>query len=174
LGELTIGAIGPETESARRVIQTAERFRLSKSEIDWLGRVVKNHMRPLRMAAFDQVTKRAVYRYFRQLESEGVAVAILSLADHLGASASPPEEDPWKAHVDVVRALLEPYFEAFESLIRPEPLLDGHQLMHALNLEPGPEVGRILEAVLEAQVVGEVATQEEALNLARQLTPKDH
>jgi hypothetical protein len=83
--------------------------------------------------------------------------------------ASPPDEDQWKTHVGVVRALLEPYFEAFYSSIRPEPLIDGNQLMQALDLSPGAEVGRILDAVLEAQAVGDVTTTEEALAYAREI-----
>ncbi|MGD8821514.1 MAG: HD domain-containing protein [Anaerolineales bacterium] len=159
--------IGHETISANKIVQAAEKFRLSKVETGWLARVVKHHMRPLHLASLDSITKRAVYRYFRQLEGEGVAVAILSLADRLGMTASPPDEDQWKAQVDVVRALLEPYFEAFETSIRPDPLINGNQLMDAFDLPPGPEVGRILEAVLEAQALGEVTTEEDALDYAR-------
>jgi hypothetical protein len=41
--------------------------------------------------------------------------------------------------------------------------------MAALALSPGPEVGRLLEAVREAQATGEVTSREEALALAERL-----
>ena len=48
-------------------------------------------------------------------------------------------------------------------------LVDGRVLMQALGLSPGPELGRLLEAIMEAQGAGEVSTREEALDLASSL-----
>jgi hypothetical protein len=46
-------------------------------------------------------------------------------------------------------------------------LIDGHDLLREFELQPGPLVGELLEAVREAQVSGEVRTREEALALVR-------
>lgn len=52
----------------------------------------------------------------------------------------------------------------------PEPLLNGRDLI-ALGLEPGRELGRLLERVKEAQLDGEITTREDALALVqRQLS----
>jgi Poly A polymerase head domain len=48
----------------------------------------------------------------------------------------------------------------------PEPLLRGDDVL-ALGLEPGPEVGRLLDLVAEERAVGTIATREEALDLVR-------
>jgi hypothetical protein len=55
-----------------------------------------------------------------------------------------------------------------EEAAPPPRLITGHDLMDALGLTPGPLVGRLLEAVQEAQAAGEVTTREQALALARQ------
>ena len=47
-----------------------------------------------------------------------------------------------------------------------EPLLRGEDLLQ-LGVEPGPELGRLLEVVAEERAVGAVATREEALDLVR-------
>jgi Poly A polymerase head domain len=47
-----------------------------------------------------------------------------------------------------------------------EPLLRGEDLLE-LGVEPGPEVGRLLELVAEERAVGAVATRAEALDLVR-------
>jgi tRNA nucleotidyltransferase/poly(A) polymerase len=47
----------------------------------------------------------------------------------------------------------------------PAPLLRGDEL----GLEPGPEIGRILEAIDEERAAGTISTREEALELARTL-----
>ena len=43
----------------------------------------------------------------------------------------------------------------------------GDELIAELGIEPGPEVGRLLDAIDEAAFAGEVRTREEALALAR-------
>ena len=47
-----------------------------------------------------------------------------------------------------------------------EPLLRGEDILE-LGIEPGPEVGRLLELVAEERAVGTVSTREEALELVR-------
>ena len=47
-----------------------------------------------------------------------------------------------------------------------EPLLRGDDVLE-LGVEPGPEVGRLLELVAEERAVGAIATREEALDLVR-------
>jgi hypothetical protein len=65
--------------------------------------------------------------------------------------------------------MLNAYFFKADEVITPPRLLDGHALMRGLTLRPGPEVGRLLDAVEEAQAEGRVRTPDEALALARQL-----
>jgi Poly A polymerase head domain len=48
----------------------------------------------------------------------------------------------------------------------PEPLLRGEDVLE-LGVEPGPEVGRLLELVAEERAVGTIATRDEALALVR-------
>ena len=40
--------------------------------------------------------------------------------------------------------------------------------MRELNLQPGKMIGEMLEAIREAQAMGEVSTREQALELARE------
>ena len=47
-----------------------------------------------------------------------------------------------------------------------EPLLRGEDVLE-LGVEPGPEVGRLLELVAEERAVGTIATREDALELVR-------
>jgi tRNA nucleotidyltransferase/poly(A) polymerase len=47
-----------------------------------------------------------------------------------------------------------------------EPLLRGEDIL-ALGVEPGPEVGRLLDLVEEERAAGTIATRDEALELAR-------
>ena len=50
----------------------------------------------------------------------------------------------------------------------PTPLLLGRHLLQ-LGLTPGPEIGRILKAVYERQLDGEITSPEQAVQAARQI-----
>lgn len=52
-----------------------------------------------------------------------------------------------------------------EALFDPPRLLDGAEVQTLLGISPGPEVGRALQAVREAQVDGKIRTKEEAIAL---------
>jgi hypothetical protein len=67
--------------------------------------------------------------------------------------------------------LLTAYFDQPER-VAPRPLINGHELMEVLALPPGPEVGRLLEAVREAQAAGRVNSREAAFALAASLMRK--
>lgn len=46
---------------------------------------------------------------------------------------------------------------------KPQPLLNGRDVMKELGLEPGSKVGDILDELYEKQLAGEITTREEAL-----------
>jgi hypothetical protein len=48
-----------------------------------------------------------------------------------------------------------------------KPLLRGDEISIELDIAPGPAIGEILEALCEAQAIGEIQTRSEALSLAR-------
>ena len=50
-----------------------------------------------------------------------------------------------------------------------KPLLSGHRVMEILGLSPGPQVGRVLSSLLDAQLEGEVSTKEEAERWVKEL-----
>jgi tRNA nucleotidyltransferase (CCA-adding enzyme) len=50
----------------------------------------------------------------------------------------------------------------------PEPILKGRDVLE-LGVAPGPRVGRVVRAVYERQLDGEVATLEEAREEARRI-----
>ena len=83
------------------------------------------------------------------------------------------QPEAWAAALEVVRLMLENWFEKPGESIAPTPLVNGDDLMHALNLQPGKRIGELLEAVREAQAMGDVSTRPQALELARQKQKDD-
>jgi hypothetical protein len=130
--------------------------------------IVAQHLRPGHLARSKGPTRRAIYRFFRATGDAGVEVGLLSLADMLATWGLDLPNRRWLRRLDVVATLLSAYFDRADS-VAPTLLINGHELMEALDLSPGPEVGRLLEAIREAQAAGEVKSREAALALAANL-----
>ena len=141
---------------------------LSNAETERLTTIVRQHMRPLLLAQTGEApTRRAIYRFFRATGPAGVDICLLSLADSLATYGVGLPQEIWSRHLDVIRSLLEAWWEQPEEKVTPPALLDGHDLIRAFNLSPGPEIGRLLELIREAQASGEITERAEALDYAR-------
>ena len=127
-------------------------------------------MRPLLLAVTGLPSRRATHRFYRDLGDAGVDVALLSLADMQGTYGSTLTPDDWQPVLDTVASLLDSYFDARDQVIVPPALINGHELMAALDLPGGKHIGQLLEAIAEAQAGGDVKTREQALVLAGQLS----
>jgi tRNA nucleotidyltransferase (CCA-adding enzyme) len=112
-------------------------------------------------------SRRAIYRFFRDTGPAGVEVCLLALADFRATYEQSLLQDSWAAILDVVRQMLEGWFEKPAETVAPPQIIDGNDLMRELDLKPGKQIGELLEAIREAQAMGEVSTREQALELAR-------
>jgi putative nucleotidyltransferase with HDIG domain len=173
-----------EQAGARLTARRLQALALSQEASNHVRLIVLTHMRPHNLAdnmahlanmghagnhAGDAPlpSRRAVYRYFRAARSAGLDVALLSLADDLARYNGPGPQAEWARACAVVAHLFHLYFTSYEEVILPPRLVDGRALMQALALKPGPEVGRLLSLIQEAQASGEVVDAEGALALAR-------
>ena len=112
---------------------------------------------------------RAVFRYYRDLDDGGVDVAMLSLSDLSATAGSEPGSVDWQRVLAITTRLLNDYFDRLAEVVAPPSLVDGNDLMAALNLPPSRLVGQLLLAITEAQAAGEVHSAQEALDYANQL-----
>lgn len=159
---------GHENEGSRMAERRARALALSTAEADRLRLVVAHHMRIHNLAQSGQaLSRRAVYRFFRDTGQAGVDICLLSLADMLATYGYTLPADAWQAELDACRVLLEAWWEKPEESVRPPALLNGHDLQSELGLKPGPALGRVLEGLREAQAEGLVSTREAALEWAR-------
>lgn len=141
---------------------------LSNPETDRLTTIVRHHMRPLLLAQSKELpSRKAIYRFFRDTGPAGVDIALLSLADTLATYGPTLPQGFWAHQVEVVRTLLQAWWEQPQESISPVPLVDGFDLIQELNLSSGPLIGKILEEIREAQATGLVTNRGEALDLAR-------
>lgn len=155
--------INHELVSSDLVVKRAGGLQLSNEETKRLKTIVRHHMRPVWLAQTGKLpSRRAKFRFFRDTQAAGVDICLLSLADTLGTYGHTLPPDTWKQQVDVVRSLLEAWWERKEQEVSPPPLLDGNDLMREFKLEPGRLIGQLLDGITEAQATGSVNNQRQA------------
>jgi len=158
---------GHETLGARLAVEACRRLHLSTVEQAEVEMTVLHHMRPEWLETEGPPGPRAVYRFFRSAESVGVSVVLLSLADLLGRFVPPAPQPAWARRLETARLLLQAWFMERPVRVAPALLLSGDDVMKLRGIGPGPEVGKILEALREAQAAGEVRSRQEAEEFVR-------
>ena len=156
-----------QTIGGEVALTTAQRLGYGETEAAYVATVVREHMRPGQFAALDEVTLRAVRRFFHATGRAGPDVLLHSLADHMATRGPNLNVAAWYAQARWTDALLDVIWGEESEPVRP--LLDGNDLMRALGIGPGPLVGQLLAAVGEAQAGGDITTPDEAIALARRL-----
>jgi poly(A) polymerase/tRNA nucleotidyltransferase (CCA-adding enzyme) len=137
-------------------------LRFPNSAWHFVDLLIREHMRLLGLEQNPPPSRRAVYRFYRAAEEAGVGVVLLHLADTLAVWGPGLKRENWENVLTVAQALLEGYFRQQETVVAPPPLLTGHDLLDR-GVPQGPEIGRLLRAVREAQAAGELTSRAEAL-----------
>ena len=160
--------IGHHTEGEEIARAALTRLRLSRRGVDIVSGMVRHHLRPGQMQHGDDLpSPRAVYRYYRDVGDVAIDTIYLNLADYAAARGPMLDEEEWAGRCRTAAHILKAV-AAPDRPATPRPLIDGHDIMEAFSLEPGPAVGAMLETVREAQAAGEIGTKEEALELVEQ------
>jgi poly(A) polymerase len=164
---------GHDQRGAELLIERARALALGNDEIHRLELIVRNHMRVLSLTnrlvqEGNLPSRRAIYRFFQGTGQAGVDICLLSLADIRATYEETLPQEIWIAALEVVHTLLEAWYERKEEQVAPVPLLNGNDLMRELSIKPGKLVGELLEAIREAQAMGLITTQQQALKLAHE------
>lgn len=180
---------GHEEKGGQMASKILRRLRFSKNYERACELMIRDHLRPGNLAANPVISDRAMYRFFKDLQDQGVNLLLTAWADHSSyltegqvkkiekhldqEDLSIPPGVPQAVHKTLkhllaVSLLLRHYFRRPEKVFPPK-LIDGNDVMKALKMKPGPEVGKILEKLREAQATGKIHTREEALSFIRKL-----
>jgi len=128
-----------EVVSANIAENIADRLRFSNQEKDKFVRLVRWHQ----FSVGENQTDSALRRFIRNVGIENVPDMLeLRVGDRLGGGA---RETSWRLE-EFKRRLIEVQKEPFS--IR-DLKIDGNDVMKALQLEPGPKVGEVLEKLFE-------------------------
>lgn len=86
---------------------------------------------------------------FKLVGNAFLAVALLALAEGVKMS--------------VLKPMIDRFLDPEDTIAHAQPLLNGNLLMQQLGGSPGPQIGKILAAVEQAQAEGQIKTQTEVI-----------
>ncbi len=159
--------LGHDREGAQLARDVLTRLRASERLKAHVSALVRHHLRLGFLVHERPLSRRALYRYLTTCEPVEVDVTLLSVADRLATRGRKADESIAK-HLHLAREVL-PAALAWRAAGRRQPLVRGDALARALELEAGPQLGRMLAAIDEARFAGEVTTPDEAIALAERL-----
>ncbi|MBU0625501.1 HDIG domain-containing protein [Patescibacteria group bacterium] len=137
----------------RLKLSSVPRLNIRPERIEWL---VQAHLFPI-LVDLDHVRKTTLSRYFLTNEEAGRQLLHLGFAD---LAASIPESG--QPDISNLERLLIELDEVKLKQAETPAWLTGDEVLMATGLEPGPKIGRLLEELHEAQLSGEVETEDQA------------
>ena len=145
-------------EAGRRMAQEiAARLRMSNRFAQYLGTLIKQHLRLGFLIREHPLTRRALARYRRDVSPWVFESVVVSLCDRLATRGEKTPAVSMARHYRVARSVWTAVSKA------PVPqVLSGDDVMDVLGIEPGPAVGQALDALEEEVEAGEVRTEDEA------------
>jgi len=156
--------------SSAQISTLVERFHLSNQEKNRLEKTISAVRAYQKFSDLDvKDNPIEVYRFFKEPREAGLEGIILALALFVAEEEQSSLQTNWPEKLDKARFLLEGWWEKKELWVDPPPLLNGDDLQADLNLDPGPEIGKLLELLREAQVQDGIQTREDALEYIKQL-----
>jgi tRNA nucleotidyltransferase/poly(A) polymerase len=163
--------VGHDAAGQRVVGEVFRRLRASERLRVHVGALARHHLALGFLVGERPLDRAKVYGYLSRCDPVEVDVSVLSCADRL-ATRGRNAERAIAAHLEVARELIGPALR-WHADGPPRPPLRGDELAAALGIEPGPELGRLLERLGEAVYTGEATTREQAVELARGLLASD-
>ncbi len=149
---------------AEKIVPLLKNLKFSKKQIEYIKTLIKYHIYPSGLVSSNDGAEKAFLKFYRKMDGYVIDVIILAMADRLSARGVLVTEDMVKTNISNLKKLMENYIKEKENIKPVEKLLDGRDIMEILNIKQGPELGRIINALKEAQISSEVATKQEAVD----------
>ena len=152
---------------AELAVPYLKKMKFSKKQIEYITNMIKNHIYPSNVIASPDLSEKIMMRYIRKMEDNSIDNIILAKADRLSARGIEVTEEMVENNLNGLDRLLKFYLAKKETMKPLPKLLDGKEIMDIIGIQPSPELGKIIEALKEAQLNGEVVTKDDAVKFIR-------
>ncbi len=149
---------------SKLVVPILKELKFSKKQIDYIKNLIKYHIYPSSLVSDVNASDKAYMKFYRKNDGYIIDVIILAMADRLSARGVMVSDEMVNNNINNLTNLLNNYLELRKTIKPIEKLLDGNDIMELLQIKQGPELGKIINELKEAQISGEVNTKQEAVN----------
>jgi poly(A) polymerase len=140
----------------------------SSEEIQFVKLVILHHMdEELKNIGEGKDVSKNIYRYFRDAKYCGIMVGFLYLADLIATYEESITPKRWEEALRSIDRIFDAWFNYYGVIVSPPKLLDGNDLMGKFGIQPGPQIGKILQLIKEEQAAGKILERNAAFEFAK-------
>ena len=152
---------------SKLVVPILKNLKFSKKQIEYIKKLIKFHIYPSSMMSAPDVTDRAYMKFYRKMDDCVIDVIFLAEADRLSARGEKVTQEMVDRNISNLSWLLSNYLKMKDNIKPIDKFLDGTDIMEILGISQGPELGKIINALKEAQISGDVNTKQEAIDFVK-------
>jgi tRNA nucleotidyltransferase/poly(A) polymerase len=159
---------GHDSAGAETVLDVFSRLKSSRRLAGYVADLTRNHLILGFMVPERPLSRSQVFEYLKRTEPNSVDLTLLTVADRLAArgTSSIAGREMVAGHLELAREMVAEAL-AWRRDGPPIRFLAGNELAERIGIDPGPELGRVLEELDRAVFAGEVGSASEAVDHAR-------
>ncbi len=165
-----------ESVGAEKARAICERLKLSSPQdvgidVDRVVYLIRNHLIAAH-GAIAMMKPTTIEKYFFKDPALGADLLLMIFSDGSATitTGGIPALGVLHEMIDRINALLTQFRQKTLAMKLPKPIIDGNEIMIALNLPPSKQIGSLIHAAREAQLEGKITTKEEAIDYLKSLS----
>jgi poly(A) polymerase len=159
---------GHDRQGAELIIGIFKRLKASNRLSSYVADLARHHLILGFMVPQRPLDRSQIYHYLKHTDPVSIDVTLLTVADRLGArgTGSVASDEMITGHLELASEMVADGLE-WRRTGPPAAFMPGNELARELGIEPGPELGKVIDALAEARYAGEVDSASEAVEFAR-------
>ncbi len=152
-------------KNSRLIEKIVRKSVLSSAELKW----IQNFFVGMRL--FEEMVNsdfspgpETAFTFFNQAKEAGISVCLYSLTNFLIHDSFSPGDNRWKTSLKLTQYLLDAYFNHYDEWIKPQIMINGHDIMKLLNTHDGVKIGWWLNQIKMETVKGQIQSRKDAMN----------
>ncbi len=154
---------------SKLAVPLLKNMHFSNKQVEYISNMIKYHIYPSNVMAAPEVNEKIMMRFIRRMDANSIDNIVLAMSDRLSARGPEITDEIVNKNIEALTALMNFYLEKKDTLKPLPKLLSGNDVMKILNIKPSPRLGKIIDALYEAQLNGDVTCQQEAVDFVKSL-----
>lgn len=158
-----------EDIGAKLCVPILRELTFSKKQIDFISKMIKNHIYPSHVVSSEELTDKIKMRYVRKMENDVIENIFLAMSDRLSARGRAVTDEMVSRNLKGLNELLAFYMQVKDKLEPLPKLISGEEIIAMTGLKPSQDLGTVIKSLNEAQINGDVNTKDEAIDFIKKL-----